>query len=63
MIMKILTAEFLEKYKRLYLARTQGIEVLAYWKMKWLIEHGDTFYLPEHDCYYLIYNNHLLKNG
>jgi len=58
--MKIPATEFLEKYKQLLLVQTPGIEIFAYWKMKWLIENGETFYLPEHDCYYLIYNNHLL---
>ena len=58
--MRISTVEFLEKYKQLFLAHTQGIELFAYWKMKWLIENGETYYIPEHDCYYMIRNNHLL---
>ena len=58
--MKISTVKFLEKYNQLLCARKQGIELFAYWKMKWLIENGDTFYLPKHDCYYLIRDNHLL---
>jgi len=28
--------------------------------MKWLIENGETFYLPEYDCYYMIRDKHLL---
>jgi len=28
--------------------------------MKWLIENGNAFYMPEHDSYYLIRDNHLL---
>ena len=58
--MKISTDEFLEKYKQLLLAQTQGIAAFAYWKMKWLIENGETYYLPEYDCYYMIRNKHLL---
>lgn len=59
-IVRIPTVEFVEKYKQLFLAKTQGIELFAYWKMKWLIENGETFYIPEHDCYYMIRDNHLL---
>jgi predicted N-acetyltransferase YhbS len=58
--LRISATEFLEKYRQLLLAQTRGIDILAYWKMKWLIENGEAFYLPEHDCYYLIRNNHLL---
>jgi len=58
--MKISSGDFLAKYKELFLARTPGIGVFAYWKMKYLIETGECFYLPEHDCYYLIRDGHLL---
>lgn len=51
---------FLKKYKELYLARTPYIATLAYWKMKHLIESGETYYLPEYGCYYMIRNKHLL---
>ena len=51
---------FLKKYRELYLAKTPYIATLAYWKMKHLIESGETYYLPEYDCYYMIRDNHLL---
>jgi len=58
--MKISNIEFLEKYKKLYLAGTPSLGPFAYWKVKWCIENGETFCIPEYDCYYMIYNNHLL---
>ena len=58
--MKISASDFLEQYKKLFLARTPGIAAFAYWKIKWLIENGETFYLPEHGCYYMIRDKHLL---
>ena len=58
--MKISSVDFLEKYKQLFCTRTQGISAFAHWKMKWLIENGETFYLPEHDCYYMVRDKHLL---
>ena len=58
--MKISTVSFLEKYKQLFIANTPGVELFAFWKMKYLIETGETFYLPEYDCYYMIRDNHLL---
>lgn len=51
---------FLKKYKELYFAKTPYIATLAYWKMKHLIESGETYYLPEYDCYYMIRDKHLL---
>lgn len=51
---------FLKKYTELYLAKTPYIAALAYWKMKHLVESGETYYLPEHDCYYMIRDKHLL---
>ena len=58
--MLISRAEFLQKYKELFLVKTPYIAALAYWKIKHLIEDGETYYLPEFNCYYLIRNNHLL---
>ncbi|MCL2517998.1 MAG: GNAT family N-acetyltransferase [Oscillospiraceae bacterium] len=58
--MKISNSEFLEKYKQLFLDGTLGTNFLAFWKMKWFIENGETFYLPEYDCWYMIRDNHLL---
>ncbi|MCL2285517.1 MAG: GNAT family N-acetyltransferase [Firmicutes bacterium] len=58
--MKISASYFLEKYKQLFLAKTPGIAVFAYWKVKYLIENGESFYLPQHDCCYTVYNNHLV---
>lgn len=58
--MKISASEFLAQYKKLVLARTPGIAPFAYWKMKWLIENGETYHLPECDCYYMIRDKHLL---
>jgi len=58
--MKISTGEFLARYDELFLANTPGISIFAYWKMKYCIETGDAYYLPEYNCYYLIRNNHLL---
>ena len=43
--MLISREEFLKKYKELYLAKTPYIAALAYWKMKHLIESGETYYL------------------
>jgi len=58
--LKITADNFLKVYQRLFLANTPGIAPFAYWKMKWLIENGDTFYLPEYGCYYMVRNKHLL---
>ena len=58
--MKISTDVFWAKYKELYFADVPGISIFAYWKMKYCIETGEAFCLPEYDCYYLIRNNHLL---
>ena len=58
--MRIPAADFLAKYRQLLLARTPGIGVFAYWKMKYLIETGDCYHLPEHDCWYMIRDGHLL---
>ena len=53
---KIPRTEFLQKIKN-YISYDA---TLAYWKMKHLIEDGETFYLPEYDCYYMIRDKHLL---
>ena len=58
--MKISSAEFLAKYQQLFLSGTPGLGAFAYWKMRWLIENGECFYLPEHDCFYVIRDKHLL---
>lgn len=58
--MKIPLKEFQVKYKELFIAKTPNIATLAYWKMKHLIEEGDTYFLPDHDCYYMIRDKHLL---
>jgi len=58
--MKISSSDFLAKYKQLFLANTPEIAVFAYWKMKYLIETGECYHLPEHDCWYLIRDKHLL---
>jgi len=60
MAMKIPVQDFQRKYKELFVAKTPDIATLAYWKMKRLIEEGDTYYLPEHNCYYMIRDKHLL---
>jgi ribosomal protein S18 acetylase RimI-like enzyme len=57
---KISVDKFLVKYRQLFLDRTPGIEIFSYWKTKYLIENGETFYLPEYECYYMIRDNHLL---
>lgn len=59
-IVKIPSVEFIEKYKQLLLAQTSKVELFAYWKMKWLIENSEVFHLSSHDCYYVVYGNHLL---
>ncbi len=59
-IMLVSREEFLKKYKELYLAKTPYIAELAYWKMKHLIESGETYYLPQYECYYMIRDKHLL---
>ncbi|MDR2686861.1 MAG: GNAT family N-acetyltransferase [Oscillospiraceae bacterium] len=58
--MKISSGDFLAKYRQLFLARAPGIGVFAYWKMKYLIETGACYHLPEHDCWYMIREGHLL---
>lgn len=58
--MKIPVEDFQQNFKELFLAKTPYITTLAYWKMKHLIEDGETYYLPEHNCYYLIRDKHLL---
>jgi len=57
---KISSSAFLANYKQLFLARTPGIAVFAYWKMKYLIETGECYHLPAHDCWYMIRDGHLL---
>jgi len=58
--MKISSEDFLEKYKQLFLTLTTGIGIFAFWKMKYLIENGESFFLSDYGCYYTIYNNHLV---
>jgi len=58
--MKISSAAFLQKYNQLRTSQAPGIELFAHWKMKYLIETGEAFCIPERDCYYMIRNNHLL---
>jgi len=58
--MRISSTDFLAKYTQLFLANTPGIGLFAYWKMKYLIETGACYHLPEHGCYYLIRDKHLL---
>ena len=33
---------------------------LAFWKMRALIRSAEAFYLPKHDCYYIVRDKHLL---
>ena len=58
--MRIATDIFMEKYTELFIARAPYIATLAYWKMKHLIEDGETFYIEKYDCYYMIRDKHLL---
>jgi len=58
--MKIPRDDFLRKYKQLFLDGTPGIAVFAYWKVKYLIENGECFYLPDYDCWYMIRDGHFL---
>jgi GNAT superfamily N-acetyltransferase len=59
-VMKIPVKDFLQRYKEMFIAKTPYISTLAYWKMKHLIEEGETYYLPEYSCYYMIRDKHLL---
>lgn len=56
---RIPVSDFQNKYKELYLANTIGIATLPYWEMKALIEDGETYYLPEYECFYMIRNKQL----
>ncbi len=58
--MQIARAEFLEKFKETFVARHSYDTALSYWKIKQLIEEGETYFLPESDCIYMIRNRHLL---
>jgi len=60
--MKISNVKFLIKFKELFIAKKSYIATFAFWKMQYLIENGETFYLPEYDCYYLIYIVKPLEN-
>ena len=58
--MRISSADALDKYKQLFLAQATGTGIFAFWKMKYLIENGESFSLPDYGCYYTLYNNHLV---
>jgi len=59
--MKIDITEFIELNRQLYLSDAPGYSAaFALWKMEKHCEDAAAFYLPEHGCYYVIKNNHLL---
>lgn len=51
----------LEKYlKSLYPRECTKSAPFAFWKMQALIRDGETYYLPQYDCLYMIRDKHLL---
>ncbi len=58
--MKMDMEVFRQKHRALYLADPAGYAPFAFWKMQALCADAEAFHLPEHGCYYVIRDGHLL---